>query len=399
MITNIRTQFNQNFTEELYQRFLDDVAAQHNHRPKFRVAETPVFIPKKLKQHLMAACEEIAEQLCVPDFKAKTQRAVEFSIPNEDDKTLFLQMDFGICYDEHGELFPQLIEIQGFPSLYHFQDLIANKYKEHYDLPDHLNYLFNGIKRAEYLDLLKRAILGNHKPENVALIDIEPTQQTTQIDFWVAQHHLGIPVLCVSDLKVEGKDTYYINEKGQKTPIYRIYNRVIFDDLVKRTDLKREFYFSKAENVEWAGHPNWFHRISKFTLPLLDSQYVPKTYFLNELEQYPEDLSQYVLKPLYSYAGMGVKIDINKTDLDQVEEKERENFIIQQKVTYQPVIRTLDEPSKCEVRMLMLWLPEMKRPIIINNLARLSKGKMIGVRYNKNKTWVGGSVGFFEDGV
>ena len=394
MISKIRQDFNDNFTEEKYQNLLDDVAAEYNHRQEFRIAETPVFLPKDLKNRLIAACEEITEQICTPDFKEKTQAAVEQPVPNETDKTLFLQMDFGICHDENGELTPQLIEIQGFPSLYFFQDLIAQKYQKHYDIPEKYKYLFNDLTGEEYIDLLRKGILGKHQPENVALLEIEPHKQVTQIDFLGAKHHLGIPVLCVSDIIVEGDNYYYLNEEGHKTPIYRIFNRVIFDDLVKRDDLKRDFYFSKANNMEWAGHPNWFHRISKFTMPLLESQYVPKSHFLNELETYPTDLENYVLKPLYSYAGMGVQLDITADDLDKV--KNRENYIIQQKVEYQPIVPTLDEPSKCEIRMLMLWLPEMERPMIINNLARLSKGKMIGVRYNKNRTWVGGSVGFFE---
>lgn len=394
MISTIREKFNKNFTEETYQALLADVAAEYNHLPAFRISETPVFLPNSLKDRLIEACEEITEQICRPDFKEKTQAAVEQPVPNETDKTLFLQMDFGICHDENGELTPQLIEIQGFPSLYFFQDLIAQKYKQNYNIPDTYEYLFNGLSRDEYIELMRKAILGTHKPENVALLEIEPKTQVTQIDFWGTKHHLGIPVLCISEVIVEGDNYFYMNDDGVKTPIYRIYNRVIFDDLVKRKDLKRDFYFSKANNMEWAGHPNWFHRISKFTMPLLKSKYVPQSYFLNELEEYPADLENYVLKPLYSYAGMGVNLDITTADLDKIEK--RENYIIQKKVVYQPVIQTPEEPSKCEIRMLMLWLPEMERPIIVNNLARLSKGKMIGVRYNKDKTWVGGSVGFFK---
>jgi glutathionylspermidine synthase len=394
MITDIRKKFNQQFTEAKYQTFLDDIAAEYNHRPPFRIAETPVFLPNSLKNRLIEACEEITEQLCMPDFKDKTQAAVEQPVPNETDKTLFLQMDFGICKDANGELTPQLIEIQGFPSLYYFQDLVAQKYQKHFDIPSEYKYFFNNLNSEEYHGYLRKGILEGHKPENVALVEIEPHKQVTQIDFLGAQHHLGIPVLCVSDIKVEGNDYYYINKNGKKVAIHRIVNRVIFDDLVKRDDLKREFYFSQAENMEWAGHPNWFHRISKYTMPLLKSQYVPNSYFLNELDKYPDDLENYVLKPLYSYAGMGVQLDITANDLDKIEN--RQNYIIQEKVEYQPIVETLDDPSKCEIRMLMLWLPEWERPMIINNLARLSKGKMIGVRYNKDRTWVGGSVGFFR---
>ena len=193
---------------------------------------------------------------------------------------------------------------------------------------------------------------------------------------------------------MEGKDLYYINEQGKKIGVDRIFNRVIFDELIHRDDLKREFYFTNEVNVNWVGHPHWFFRISKHTLPLLNSKYVPKTYFLNELESYPEDLHNYVLKPLYSFAGTGVIINLNRFDLDPITDKE--NYILQRKVNYSPVVKTPNQPAKCEIRMLMLWERGEARPKIVNNLARLSKGEMVGVRYNKDKDWVGGSVGFFE---
>ena len=394
MKQEIRQQYNSNFTKEKYDTFLDDIAESYDHRPPFRIAETPVFLPKQLTERLVAACEEITEDICQPNFKKLTQGSIEHDVPNETDKTLFLQMDFGICEDENGELTPQLIEIQGFPSLYFFQDMLAKKYQQHFDIPEKYTYLFNDLNSEEYINILSKGILAGHEPQHVAIVEIEPKKQVTQIDFIVAQKEIGIAVLCVSDLIVEGRDVFYLNDVGEKIQLKRIFHRVIFDDLVKRDDLKRDFKFTDDLNVEYAGHPNWFFRISKYTMPLLDSQYVPKTFFLNELKEYPSDLENYVLKPLFSYAGMGVLLDITKADLDAVENKH--HYILQKKVVYAPVVKTPEEPSKCEIRMLMIWLPEMERPVIINNLARLSKGKMIGVRYNKDKEWVGGSVGFFE---
>jgi hypothetical protein len=189
---------------------------------------------------------------------------------------------------------------------------------------------------------------------------------------------------------------YYIKD-GKKVGVEKIFNRVIFDELIKRDDLKREFYFTEDANLEWVGHPNWFFRISKHTLPLLDSQYVPPSYFLSDLDEYPEDLHNYVLKPLYSFAGTGVIINLNRYDLESIQDPE--NYILQRKVEYAPVVETPTDPSKCEIRMLMIWEPGAARPRIVNNLARLSKGEMVGVRHNKNKDWVGGSVGFFSNGV
>lgn len=397
MIADIRKHFNEQFRPEQYEAFVNWVTAQYNHRPPFRIAETPVFIPNKLKKRLLEACEQITDVLVRPDFKELSQGAVLAGqiVPNETDHTTFLQMDFGICLDENGDYIPQLIEVQGFPSLYFFQNFIAQAYQQFFDIPSHLTYLFDGLSSEEYIELLRRVILGDHNPENVILLEVEPEKQVTQIDFIVGEKTIGMPTVCVSKLKVEGKDVYYINDQGKKVPVHKIYNRVIFDELIRRDDIKREFYFTNEHNVEWAGHPHWFFRISKHTLPLLDSKYVPKSYFLNEIEEVPGDIRDYVLKPLYSFAGTGVIINLNQHDLDAIQD--RENYILQKKVTYAPVVPTPNIAAKCEIRMLMLWERGAPRPIIVNNLARLSKGEMIGVRYNKDKDWVGGSVGFFED--
>ncbi|MEO1515534.1 MAG: hypothetical protein AAFV95_10990 [Bacteroidota bacterium] len=396
MISQIREQFNSNFSQDTYQKFLNYIAARYDHRPPFKIAETPVFVPDNLKKKLFDACESITDTLCRTDFKALSQGAIlpDQIVPGEDEHTVFLQMDFGICKEANGELSPQLIEVQGFPSLYFFQDLVAEAYRKFYDIPDNFSHLFNGLTRQDYYDMLRRICVGDTDPKEVVLLEVAPTKQVTYIDFLIAQRELGIAVKCVTDLKKEGNNVFYIDEQGRKVQVKKIINRVIFDELIKRDDLAREFRFTQEANVEWVGHPHWFFRISKHTLPILDSPYVPKSYFLNQLDQMPDDLENYVLKPLYSFAGTGVIININQYDIDAI--KDPENYILQRKVEYAPVVETLDEPSKCEIRMLMLWEKGQARPIMVNNLARLSKGEMIGVRYNKNKTWVGGAVGFFS---
>ena len=395
MISKIRTQYNQAFTQEKYQQFLDWIATQYDHRAPFPIAETPVFVPQQLKERLIQACEEITDVIVQPNFKELSESAVLAGqrMPSETPHTTFLQMDFGICLDENGDYIPKLIEVQGFPSLYFFQHLVATAYRKFFDIPAHLSHLFNGYTAESYIEKLREIIVGDHHPENVILLEIEPEKQTTAIDFYACKAMLGIPFVCVSELVKEGKEVFYHNEEGRKIKVERIFNRVIFDELIKRDDLKRQFYFTEEADVEWIGHPQWFFRISKHTLPLLDSQYVPKSYFLNELESFPEDLHNYVLKPLYSFAGTGVIINLNRHDLEAI--KDPENYILQRKVTYAPVVETLNQPAKCEIRMLMLWEKDAPRPVIVNNLARLSKGEMVGVRYNKGKDWVGGSVGFF----
>jgi hypothetical protein len=386
----------ENFTTEKYEAFKAYINRAYNHVPPFRIAETPVFFEERLKSHVLKACREINRTLLQPDFKELTKGAIkhpELQVPNEDYHTRFIQMDFGICLNEAGELTPQLIEIQGFPSLYFFQDLLYKAYVENFKIPDRFTVHFEGLDSLRYIDLLRKEIVGDFDPENVVLLEVEPEKQVTYIDFLGAEHHLGIKVLCISQLIKRGKSLYYLNEKGEEVPIYRIYNRVIFDELKRRADLKRQYYFTDEVDVEWVGHPNWFFRISKYTLPLFDSSYVPECFYLDKLDSYPEDLSNYVLKPLYSFAGTGVKLNISARDLDEIED--RENFILQRKVNYEPVIETPSGPAKCELRVMMVWEKEASQVKLVNNLVRISKGEMVGVRYNRDKDWVGASVGFF----
>lgn len=396
MIPEIRKTYNSLFSDEKYKAFLDSIYQAYEHVPPFRISETPIFIPTDLKLKLLKACEDINKVICREDFKELTQDSLKDAsqvVPNEDEHTLFLQMDFGICLDEKGELTPQLVEVQGFPSLYFFQELMADSYRKHFSIPDNYHHLI-GLTSQEYIALLRSVIVGQHHPKHVILLEIEPQKQATQIDFLGTAHHLGIKVLCISELITSGKNVFYLDESGQKIQVFRIYNRIIFDELIRRKDLKHDFDFTKPYNIEWAGHPNWFFRISKFTMPMLNSPYVPKSFFLNKLDTYPTDLENYVLKPLFSFAGSGVIINVTPNDIDTITDKE--NYILQRKVAYAPVIHTTSEPAKCEIRMLMIWEKGAKEAKVVNNLVRLSKGEMIGVRYNKDKDWVGASVGFFE---
>ncbi|MEZ4773775.1 MAG: hypothetical protein R3D00_11380 [Bacteroidia bacterium] len=400
MITSLREQFNRDFTQEKYQGFLDSVYSAYQHKPPFRIAETPVFIPNLLKERLADAIEDINAVICNPRFKDMTKDAIRPPmeiVPGEDAHTQFLQMDFGICRDENGDLTPQLIEIQGFPSLYFFQDLLAKSYRQHFAIPDNYSSYHSSLTPESYIQLLKEEIVGDQDPRTVVLLEVEPEKQATAIDFWGTQAHLGIKVLCISKLKKRGKNLYYLDEKGKEIPVNRIYNRVIFDELDQRTDIQREFSFSEEINAEWVGHPNWFFRISKYTLPLFHSPYVPRSFYLDQLDAYPSDLENYVLKPLYSFAGSGVNLHVTASTLDSI--KDRRNYLLQRKVTYDPCIKTPGEPAKCEIRMLMVWKKGEPKARTVNNLMRLSKGEMIGVRYNKDKDFVGASIGFFEGGV
>ncbi len=397
MEASARQRFNETFTQARYHKFLENIHEYFDHTPNFRIAETPVFIPPQLKSRLIDACEEISAVIGRQDFKARTEGALQddYRVPNEDEHTTFLQLDFGITRDHEGALIPMLIEAQGFPSLYYYQDFVASMYRKHFTVPEACSHLI-GVDGEGYHQMLREIILGDCRPENVILLEVEPSRQTTRIDFLATDKYLGTKTLCISDLKRSGHDLYYISDDGKKTAVHRIYNRVIFDELVARHDLPREFLFTDQANVEWVGHPNWFFRISKYSLPLFDSKYVPRTSFLKDLSTIPSELENYVLKPMFSFSGSGVIFNVSRDAIRKTSDPT--NYILQEKIKYEPVVQAPGEPVKCEIRMLMLWPKGQEKPIIVNNLARLSKGEMIGVRYNKNKDWVGGSVGFFMGG-
>jgi len=400
MISNYRKAYNQNFSEEKYNSFLDDIAKRFAHKPKFKIAETPVFIPKGLKRKLKQACKEIMQVIDKDNFKSLTDAAFfndEMIVPNENDKPKFIQLDFGVCEDDNGDIVPKLIELQGFPSLYCFQEFLGGMYRKHFGeaIPDHLSQHITGITPEEYLEKLRREIVGNTDPKQVVLLEIEPENQATAIDFYATEAALGIKVLCITKLIKRGKELFYKNEEGNLVKVLRIYNRIIFDELYQFKHLKTEFKFTDEVDVKWIGHPNWFFRVSKFTMPLLKGEFVPKSFYLDKLENIPEDLDNYVLKPLYSFAGAGVQIHVTKEMIDAIENKS--NFLLQEKVTYAPVIDTMDVPAKCEIRMMMMHNSATDKFEIVSNLIRLSKGEMVGVKYNRDKTWVGGSTGFFVD--
>lgn len=395
MVPQLREAFNRTFSSERYQEFLKDLESAHPGEIEFRVAETPVFADKAFTQKMLDACESIVDIICNPQFKAVTERAIPKNeyVPGETAHSHMIAFDFGVCINKEDELEPQLIEMQGFPTLFGFQAYYPEIIRKHFDIPANYSHYLNGYDQTSYLAMLNKLLLGSHAVENVVLLEIKPHEQKTRIDFYCTTDYTGIQPVCLTEVFAEGRDLYYLKD-GKKTAIKRIYNRVIFDDLKAQSGMENAIDITQEWNVEWIPHPNWFYRISKFTLPFIDHAYVPKTYFLNEVKQIPHDLENYVLKPLFSFAGQGVIIDVSPDDLSKI--KDPENWILQAKVTYADIIQTPDIPAKAEIRVMYVWPDGDARPHAAINLARLSKGKMIGVRYNKDKTWVGGSVCFFE---
>jgi hypothetical protein len=399
MVTSIRQAFNKQFSVEQYEAYLADLNSLFPGAIEFRVAETPVFIDRSFKEKVLGACESIVDVITQFNFNVLTSHAIppDVRVPNENAHTHFIAFDFGICENENGEYEPQLIEMQGFPTLFGYQVWQDEVTRRHFTVPEGYSTYLNGYDRNTYTSLLREILLGNHPAENVILLEILPHQQKTKIDFYCTSMYTGIPLVCLTELIQEGNQLFYLNAEGKKIQVKRIYNRIIFDDLQQQSEAIQEKGKLLLEelDVEWVPHPNWFYRISKYTLPFIDHPYVPKTYFLNELDTIPENLDQYVLKPLFSFAGQGVVIDVTKADIDKVTDPE--NWILQRKVKYADVIQTPDIPAKVEIRIFYFWKDGEARPVATNNLARLSKGKMIGVRYNKDKEWVGGSLVYFEE--
>jgi len=397
MVPSIRKSFNENFTAEKYQSYLTELNSKHPGSIEFRVAETPVFVDKAFKEKILSACENIVDLITQYNFKTLTSHAIpnEVRVPNESEHSHFIAFDFGICENEQGELEPQLIEMQGFPTLFAYQIWHDEVTRKHFDIPENYSAYLNDFDKTSYIQLLKEIIIGDHQPENVILLEILPHQQKTRIDFYCTEDYTGIKTVCLTELIQEGKKLFYLNDR-EKIAIKRIYNRIIFDDLQHQSNALQEKGKLLLEELDvvWVPHPNWFYRISKYTLPFINHPYVPATKFLNEINELPDDLENYVLKPLFSFAGQGVVIDVTKADIDKV--IDQENWILQRKVKYADIIKTPDTPAKAEIRIFYFWKDGEARPVATNNLARLSKGKMIGVRYNKDKEWVGGSLVYFE---
>ena len=397
MVPQLREQFNKEFTQEKYQAYIVALQNAYPGHLEFRVAETPVFVSKEFTQKIISCCESIIDVISQPDYLKKSANAIpsHLKVPSEDQHPHCIAFDFGVCENEKGELEPQLIEMQGFPSLFAWEVIITDIYQQHFRIPDGYSDYLNGLDKSSYIELMKKIIIRDEEKENVILLEIFPHQQKTRVDFYATEDLLGIKTVCLTEIIQEGKKLYY-NNNGKKTLVKRIYNRVIFDDLFQQPAEVQEKgkIFQQELDVKWVPHPNWFYRLSKYTLPFIKHPFVPETHFLHEAT-IPDDLENYVVKPLFSFAGQGVIIDVTRKDIDVI--KDPENWIIQRKVKYANAIKTPDDPAKVEIRIFYFWEENAERPVPANNLSRLSKGKMIGVRYNKDKEWVGGSFCLFEN--
>jgi hypothetical protein len=392
LIRSHRQWFNRNYSDEKHRRFLGILEERCGEPVLFRHSETPAFLAAALVAKMARYGREMVEQLLAnPRYHADSRAAIpaEFRAPNEDPAPLFVQADFGLDAD----LEPKLVEIQGFPTLYAYQPLMAAAYREAYGMDARLAALPDGLTLPEYEALLRRAIVGGCDAENVVLMEIDPWQQKTRHDFLLTERMLGVRTVDIATVRKEGRALFY-QHGGKTIPIRRIYNRAIVDELVRR-GIRTAFDFRDELDVEWAGHPNWFFRLSKFSLPYLDHPAVPRTQFLDRMEQV-ENPERYVLKPLYSFAGTGVTVGPTAEQIAAVPEERRSGYILQERVDFRPVLETPFGANKIEVRIMYVWLDRL-RPV--NTIIRMGRGAQMGVDHNKGMEWVGGSAAFIDDSV
>lgn len=395
MIPELRRAFNAGYTEGKYQRFLERLDAGCGTSVEFRNSETPCFFPNSLLTQLATYGEELIQQLMgSPDYLAAAERTVPdaYRVPTrqtgEDTRPLFVQVDFGL--DREGQ--PKLVEIQGFPSLYAYQPFLAQTYRDAYGLDPNLRSFLGDLSDESYLALLRRAIVADHAPENVVLLEIEPQKQKTLCDFLLTERLLGVRAVCLTavEFEKEGNKLFYRHE-GRRIPIERIYNRVIVEELMRK-GIVPPFDLRDELDVTWAGHPNWYFKISKFSLPYLNHVSVPHTWFLDKMDSIPNDLENYVLKPLYSFAGQGVIVGPTSEEVTAARHSPNASeMILQERIDFHPTIETPYGPTKTELRVMYIWLDTLQ-PVTV--LARMGRGKMMGVDYNRGLRWVGASAAF-----
>ena len=390
MIPSHRQWFNRSFTTAKYARFLELLERHTGEPTQFRHSETAVFLPAELVGRMARSGREMVEQLLAnAQYQQESRGAIPepYRVPNEAPVPLFLQADFGLDAD----LQPKLVEIQGFPTLYAYQPVMSECYREAYGIDIALESLPEGLQPGAYQSLLREAIVGNQDPENVVLLEIDPTHQKTRADFKLTGELFGVKTVDITAVRKQGNRLYY-DRDGKQVPIHRIYNRAIVDELERRS-IRLAFDFRDDLDVEWAGHPNWFFRLSKFSLPYLRHPAVPWTEFLDRAPKvdHPE---RYVLKPLYSFAGSGVIVGPTAEQLDAVPPGRRSQYILQERIDFQPLIETPFGPTKLEVRIMYIWLDTLRA---VNTIIRMGRGTQMGVDHNKGFEWVGASAAFIAE--
>jgi hypothetical protein len=390
MDRRFRALFNEHFSDALYEDYKRDLAQRLNCKFEFRLAESPVFLPDDFKATLIDSARAIVDQLSDPVNIARMKEAIpeRWDTPGMDALPNFTQVDFAVTTDG-----PKLIELQGFPSLTSMQTIQRDAWNHALQsipgLDREWSCWYSGLDRNGFLELSRRTIAGNHDPREVILLDIDPLHQKTFPDFAATKLLFDVDAVDPRELTKRGRELWRGN-----TRVRRIYNRIVFDELIAK-NIEIPFDYREDLDIEWAPHPNWYWVWSKYSLPFLDHASVPRATFVSDLDRIPDDLSKYVLKPLFSFAGGGVNVDPTPADVDAIPERDRHAWCLQEKIEYAPALQAVDGGGvKVEIRMMFLRPDDEPKPILAQNLVRLSRGKMLGVDFNKDFTWVGSSVAF-----
>lgn len=402
MNPELRRLYNAAYTPTLYRNYVDRLETWLDVKIPFRIAETPLFLPRALRVRLATAAREIVEQISDPKVIEAMKGAIPpaLDVPRTDALSNCLQIDFAIVEDDDGSLTGKVVELQGFPSLYGLMVLqseaMAAELKNIPGLEGPWSMFYSGHTRTSFVASFKEALLAGNDPAEVVLLDIEPRSQKTYCDFVATKQLTGVDAIGPHEIERDGLRLFR-RKDGHRVPIRRIYNRVVFDELQNKA-IELPFDYRDDLDVTWFPHPNWYWLWSKYTLPHVKHPAVPVATYVSELKEWPEDMSRYVLKPLFSFAGTGVKVDPTHEDLEAIPENERGAWILQEKILYAPALRTPEgQGVKAEVRMMFLRGPNQQTPELVLNLVRLSRGKMLGVDHNKDFDWVGGSIGIWPD--
>jgi hypothetical protein len=396
VVPRLRSSFNEAWTDAKYRDFVRSLELRTGATLGFPLSETPCFLPRSLMDSLSATGLDLVNQILgSPEAMAAAEGAVppRYRGAGAEKAPTFLQVDFGLVRNADGSIQPKLVELQAFASLYGFQLAMADAYREAFGLPITLAPFLGGLDHHSYRDLMRQAIVGDHDPHEVVLMEIEPQKQKTWPDFVITEQWWGVRAVDTSEVKREGRRLYYRRD-GKATQIKRIYNRVIPDEL-ERKHISLPFGYGDDLEVEWAGHPAWYFRISKFSIPWLSHPSVPETRFLDGIESLPIDRERYLLKPLFSFAGGGIIFAPTDAQIAAIPISERKNYILQERVNFTPVIDTPEGPTQVEIRMMYVNDGSRLRPVL--PLLRMGRGQMMGVDHNKGLRWVGASAGLITD--
>ncbi len=395
MIRVHRERFNRAFTPERYQAYVDALERRTGGLIEFHLSETPCFFARDLMDRLVAAAEDLVRQLLDnATYRAAADAVVpeRYRVAGGEPLPTCVAVDFGLLETPIG-IEGRLVELQAFPSLYGFQPEMAATCMEAYALDNRLTPFLAGRDDAAYTALMHEALVGPHDPREVVLMDLAPAHQKTRPDFVATERRWGIRAIDPAEVVRDGRRLFYRRE-GALTRIARVYNRIIPDEL-EHKGVTLPFDYRDDLDLEWIGGPDWFFRISKFSIPWLKHPWVPETHYLSDAAERPADRDEWLLKPLFSFAGSGIVFAPTDEQMAAIPAAARRQYILQRRVHFTPVIDTPHGATQAEIRLMFVRCHDAYQPVL--PLVRMGRGRMMGVDYNKGLAWVGAAAGLIDD--